>query len=99
MAEGGPPRMTDHENVSHGDIYRALGILEGKLDSLSTQLAQKHGDMTIAFNRIADLEKNMAKAIGIAIACSVIVPLLITLLSTKVMTFDIQPTYIEERKR
>ncbi len=91
--------MQDHEAVSHGDIYRALGILEGKLDSLSTQLNQKHGDLTIAFNRITDLEKNMAKAIGVAIACSFIVPLGITLLTSKVMTLDIQPTYIEERKR
>jgi hypothetical protein len=91
--------MQDHDAVSHSDIYRALGILEGKLDSLSTQLNQKHGDLTAAFGRITDLEKNMAKAMGIAIACSVILPLVITLVSSRIVSFDIQPTYIEERKR
>lgn len=91
--------MTDHESVSHGDIYRALGILEGKLDSLSTQLVQKHSDLAVAFSRITELEKNMAKAIGIAVACSVILPLIITLISSRMVSFDIQPTYIEERKK
>ena len=90
--------MAEHD-VSHGDIYRALGKLEGKLDSLSTQLNQKHSDLAVAFNRISDLGKNMAKAIGVAVACSVILPLLVTLVSSKVMTVDVAPQYIEQGRR
>ena len=66
------------DEVSHADIYRALGILEGKLDAVSNTLNQKHADIGDAFKRIGDLEKSVAKWAGIALACSIIVPLLIT---------------------
>ncbi len=66
------------DEVSHGDIYRALGILEGKLDSMNQVLTQKHTDLSQAFNRIGELEKSVAKWAGIALACSIIVPLLVT---------------------
>lgn len=66
------------ETVSHGDIYRALGILEGKLDSLGQQLTQKHTDLSDAFKRLNDLEKSVAKWAGIALACSFIIPIVIT---------------------
>lgn len=69
MAEG---------DVSHGDIYRALGILEGKLDAMNTALNQKHTDLSTAFTRIGDLEKSVARWAGIALACSIIIPVLIT---------------------
>jgi hypothetical protein len=71
-----PLRMADE--VSHGDIYRALGILEGKLDAMNTALSQKHSDLAQAFTRIGDLEKSVAKWAGIALACSVVIPLLVT---------------------
>jgi len=66
------------EEVSHVDIYRALGILEGKLDAMSQALMQKHTDLSTAFDRIAELEKAVARWAGIALACSVIIPILIT---------------------
>lgn len=66
------------DEVSHGDIYRALGILEGKLDAMNTALTQKHSDISSAFARIGELEKSVARWAGIALACSIIVPLLVT---------------------
>lgn len=66
------------DEVSHGDIYRALGILEGKLDAMNTTLTQKHSDIADAFKRIGDLEKSVAKWAGIALACSIVIPLLVT---------------------
>lgn len=66
------------ETVSHGDIYRALGILEGKLDALGQQLSQKHTDIGDAFKRLNELEKSVARWAGIALACSLIIPILIT---------------------
>lgn len=66
------------DEVSHGDIYRALGILEGKLDAMNQALSQKHADLSTAFSRIGELEKSVAKWAGIALACSIIIPVLIT---------------------
>lgn len=66
------------DDVSHGDIYRALGILEGKLDAMNTTLSQKHADIGDAFKRIGELEKSVAKWAGIALAASIIIPLVVT---------------------
>lgn len=66
------------DEVSHGDIYRALGILEGKLDAMNTALTQKHTDISSAFGRISELEQKVAKWAGIALVCSIIIPLLVT---------------------
>ena len=72
------------DEVSHADIYRALGILEGKLDAMNTALTQKHSDISAAFGRISELEKSVAKWAGIALAASVIIPLVITALGPKI---------------
>lgn len=66
------------DEVSHGDIYRALGILEGKLDAMNQALTQKHADIGDAFKRLNELEKSVAKWAGVALACSVIIPLVIS---------------------
>lgn len=71
------------DDVSHGDIYRALGILEGKLDTMHTTLTQKHSDIADAFKRIGELEKSVAKWAGVALVCSIIVPLLVTAASPR----------------
>lgn len=83
------------DEVSHADIYRALGILEGKLDSMNTALTQKHADIGDAFKRIGDLEKSMAKWAGIALACSVVIPLLVTAVAPRIH-FP-QPAAVEAR--
>lgn len=72
------------DEISHGDIYRALGILEGKLDSMSQSLNQKHTDLTSALTRIGDLERTVAKGIGIALACSIIIPLLVSAIAPRI---------------
>lgn len=83
--------MGDRDQVSHADIYRALGILEGKLDSLGKQLSQKHDDLATALSRITDLEKAVAKGIGIAIAASVVIPILVTALAPRLHLGHIPP--------
>ena len=85
------------DEVSHADIYRALGILEGKLDSLGQQLTQKHADLGDAFKRLNELEKSVAKWAGIALACSVIIPLLVTAAAPR-LHFQ-QPTAMEAPAR
>ena len=72
------------EEVSHVDIYRALGVLEGKLDVINQSLSQKHTDLGGALTRITELEKAVAKGLGIAIACSVVIPVLVTAIAPRV---------------
>jgi hypothetical protein len=71
------------DEVSHADIYRALGILEGKLDAMNTALTQKHTDISSAFERISELEKAVAKWAGIAVVCSIMIPLVVTALAPR----------------
>jgi hypothetical protein len=89
----GSIRMADE--VSHVDIYRALGILEGKLDTMSQTLLQKHTDISSAFDRISSLERSMAKWAGIALACSIVIPLLVTAAAPR-LHFP-QPAAVEAR--
>ena len=70
----------DPDTVSQSDIYRAIGVLEGKVDSLHSVINSKSDDLGVAFERISELEKSVSKAVGIAIACSVILPLAMQLL-------------------
>jgi hypothetical protein len=65
------------EDVSHADIYRALGILEGKLDAVASALTQRNREFENALKRIGDLEKSVAKGMGIALTFSVVMPIVI----------------------
>lgn len=79
------------DDVSHADIYRALGILEGKLDSMNQILSQKHADLADAFCRIGELEKAVARWAGIGIACSIVIPLVVTAVGPR-LHFGEEPT-------
>jgi hypothetical protein len=70
--------VADNETVSHGDIYHKLGALEGKLDAVMVSVGEKRTDLADAFKRIGELERGVAKWTGIALVCSIIIPLLIT---------------------
>ena len=65
----------DHE-VTHGDILRAIGTIEGKLDAMHSNLSQKHIDIAEAFRRLGEAEKRIAQGMIIAVAVGVIAPLL-----------------------
>jgi hypothetical protein len=84
------------EDVSHADIYRALGVLEGKLDALGQALTQRNMDFSTALNRITELEKTVAKGLGIALTCSVIIPLLVGAIASRVHIG--QPLYQENQR-
>ena len=68
--------MAGEHEVSHGDILRAIGTLEGKLDAMRNDLSQKHTDISEAFRRLNDVEKKVAQGVIIAVAVGVIAPLL-----------------------
>jgi len=66
------------EDVSHADIYRSLGILEGKLDAVVQALTQRNQEFETALKRIGDLEKTVAKGLGMAMTFSVALPIVIS---------------------
>lgn len=68
--------MPEHE-VSHGDIYRALGILEGKLDAIATTMANNRADIADAFRRLGDAEKRIAQGVILAVLISLVMPVLV----------------------
>tara|TARA_R110000772_G_scaffold227408_1_gene338158 strand:- start:317 stop:586 length:270 start_codon:yes stop_codon:yes gene_type:complete len=70
--------MAEPHEVSHGDIYHKLGALEGKLDAVIASVGEKRTDLNEAFLRIRELERSFAKWAGIALAASIVIPLLVT---------------------
>lgn len=64
--------------VSHGDIYHKLGTLEGKLDAVIVSVGEKRSDLSDAFRRINALERGVAKWAGVAVAASIIIPLVVS---------------------
>lgn len=66
--------MPEHE-VSHGDILHKLGVMEGKLDAVHQSLAQKHNDIADAFRRLSEVEKRVAQGVILAVALSLVMPL------------------------
>jgi len=70
--------MPDSNEVSHGDIYHKLGALEGKLDAVISSVSEKRSDIADAFRRLSELERNVAKWAGVAVAASIIIPMIVT---------------------
>lgn len=91
--------MGDGDHVSHTDIYRALGILEGKLDAVSHTLTQKQSDMAAAFDRIRALESAVAKGMGVALACSIVIPIMVTALAPRLQLGHSSPPAAAAQQR
>jgi len=68
--------MAGEHEVSHGDILRAIGTLEGKLDAMNSNLNQKHTDIAEAFRRLGEVEKRVAQGVIIAVAVAFVAPLM-----------------------
>lgn len=78
--------------VSHADIYRALGKLEGKLDAMNTALLQRNDEVKGALDRITKLETALAKVIGACLVMSLLVPLAVTAMNPRVHFEQPSPT-------
>lgn len=86
--------MPDHE-VTHSDIHYKLGVLDGKLDAVIASVGEKRSDLSQAFRRLSDLERNMAKWAGIALACSIIIPLIVSAIAPKIYFPDSPPAMVK----
>jgi hypothetical protein len=82
----------DTERVSHGDILRAIGRLEGRLDDIHQTMGNNRGDIGEAFKRIGIAEQRIAQGVIIAAAISLIMPILVAVLSPRIEFGPNQPT-------
>lgn len=60
--------------VSHAEIYRELGILQGKMDTLIISRAKDDQDRGEIFRRIGSLENRMAQVVIIAVVAGLVLP-------------------------
>jgi len=69
------------DDVTHGDILRAIGNMEGQLQAILTNLANSRTDMNTAFNRIRLLETRVAQGVILAVAVAFITPFIVSALN------------------
>jgi hypothetical protein len=74
--------MPDHE-VSHGDILRAIGNIEGRLDAILTAMTNNRDDIVEAFRRLNEAEKRIAQGVILAVVVSVVMPVVVVMLSPR----------------
>ena len=67
------------DNPTHGEVLRAIGHLEGKLDSIHEAIQYNRTSMMEAFRRLNEVEKRVAQGVILAIVLSILVPLLVTI--------------------
>ena len=75
--------MPEHD-VSHGDILRAIGNLEGKIEGMLLTVRASQTDIAEAFRRISEAEKRIAQGIVLAIVASIIMPMVVTMIDAKI---------------
>lgn len=73
----------DHE-VSHGDILRAVGSLEGKLDAIHQTITHHRSDIAEAFRRLNEAEKRIAQGVILAAVLSLVMPILIGMIAPRI---------------
>lgn len=90
--------MNEHE-ASHGDILRAIGNLEGKLDAIHQGMANNRTDIIDAFRRLNAAEQRIAQGVILAVAASIIMPIAVVMLAPRIEFGDPSPSHTHERSR
>jgi hypothetical protein len=75
--------MSPDIELSHSDIYRALGILEGKLDAIAGTMVNNRADLAEVFRRLGDAEKRIAQGVILAIVTSLVMPVLVMMIGPR----------------
>lgn len=75
--------MADRE-ATHGDILRAIGNLEGKLDTIATSLANNRTDIAEAFKRLNAAEQRIAQGVILAVVISILMPIAVVMLAPRI---------------
>lgn len=72
------------DHVSHGDIYHKLGTMEGKIESVLVQMAERRNDMNNLFTRMREIETKVAVAMGAVAILSVAMPFIIDAMNPRI---------------
>jgi hypothetical protein len=74
--------MPDHE-VTHGDILRAIGNIEGQLTAIITSNANNRSDLNNAFQRLRQVEVRVAQGVILAVFLSLVMPIVVSAASLR----------------
>ena len=82
--------MSPMEEVSHSEIYRELGVLHGKMDTMLLTLNRQEQDRTEVYRRIGVLENRMAQVVIIAALLGLVLPTAFGWIMTKFETQTVE---------
>lgn len=77
--------------VSHAEIYRELGILQGKMDAIILSRTADDEEKKDIFTRLNRLEIRMAQVVLVAVIASLVLPPLASFIGQH-FQIDIKPT-------
>ena len=75
--------MPEHE-TTHGDILRAIGSLEGKLDGIISNMANNRSDILTLFERLNRAEQRIAQGVILAIVVSFVMPIAVAMIAPRI---------------
>lgn len=78
------------EETTHGDILRAIGNLEGKLDAIHSTMANNRADIVEAFRRLSQAEQRIAQGVILAVVASLIMPIVVVMVAPR-LEFGAEP--------
>ena len=72
--------MEEYERrANQGDILRAIGNLEGKMDAIHQAMLNNRTDIIEAFRRLGVVERRIAQGVILCAVISFVMPLLVTM--------------------
>lgn len=71
--------------ISLHEIARLLGQLEATLQGIQSQMQHSRGDLNTVFTRLRSAERSIAIGLGVAVTCSVVLPLVVTALAPRIL--------------
>lgn len=82
--------MPDHD-TTHGDILRAIGNLEGKLDAIHSTMANNRADIVEAFRRLSQAEQRIAQGVILAVVASLVMPIVVVMVAPRLEFGPVPP--------
>mgnify|MGYP006288714005 CR=1 FL=1 len=76
--------MNEHE-TSHGDILRAIGNLEGKIDTFHQGMANNRTDINDAVRRLNKAEQRIAQGVILAATISLLLSIIMPIAIVKIL--------------
>jgi hypothetical protein len=87
--------MPEQHDVNHGDILRAIGQLEGKIEGMLLTVQTNQADIAEAFRRLNKAEQRIAQGVILAVVISIIMPILVTMAAPRL---EFGPARVEHSK-